>query len=135
MKIDGLLKELRALKIPRDEMAITSSGPIGIRGLREIGDLDIIVTSKIWDKLSRKYKITKEDNFESIFIGNIQVLGNGSWFTDIQYGSVEDDIKNADIIDNNRYVKLEKILMIKKMKDRQKDIDDVKLIEKHLNKS
>ncbi|OGD84058.1 hypothetical protein A2572_04025 [Candidatus Collierbacteria bacterium RIFOXYD1_FULL_40_9] len=134
MKISQLLEELSALKIPKDQVAITSSGPIGIRDLRDIGDLDIIVTPKIWHKLSKKYKTTKEDNFESIFIGNIQVLGSGSWFTDPKYGTIEDDIKYADIIDGNRYVKLEKILMIKKMKDRQKDIDDVKLIENYLDK-
>lgn len=134
MEISKLLEELEKLKIPKDKMAITSSGPLGIRSLREIEDLDIIVCPEVWNKLIQEYPITKEDNFESIYIGNIQVLGRGSWFTDPNYGSVKDDINNADIINENRYVKLDKILTIKRLKKRDKDIKDVKLIEEYLEK-
>ncbi len=134
MEINMLLEELEKLNIPKDKMAITSSGPIGIRNLREIGDLDIIVYPEIWNLLAKKYRITKEDNFESIYIGNIQVLGEGSWFTDPQFGSIKNDIDNADVIGGNRYVKLDKILKIKRQKNREKDIKDVKLIEDYVQK-
>lgn len=135
MKISKLLEELEKLKIPKEKMAITSSRPLGIRNLREIGDLDIIVYPEIWNDLIQKYPVVKEDNFESLYIGNIQVLGEGSWFTDPNYGSIKDDIYNADIINGNRYVKLDKILTIKRLKNRDKDIKDVELIEKYLNSS
>lgn len=134
MEINNLLEELEKLEIPKDKMAITSSGPLGIRNLREIGDLDIIVYPEIWNYLIQKYPIVKEGNFESLHIGNIQVLGKGSWFTDPSYGSVKDEIDNADIIDGNRYIKLDKILTIKRLKNRDKDIKDVKLIKKYLEK-
>lgn len=135
MEITKLLEELAKLEIPKDKMAITSSGPLGIRNIREIGDLDIIVYPEIWNNLIQKYPVVKEDNFESLYIGNIQVLGEGSWFTDPNCGSVKDDIDNADLIDGNRYVKLDKILTIKRLKSRDKDIKDVKLIEKYLHSS
>lgn len=134
MEISNLLEELEKLNIPKDKMAITSSGPLGIRNLREINDLDIIVYPEIWKVLTQKYPVLKDDNFESLYIGNIQVLGDGSWFTNPKYGSVKDDIDNADIIDGNRYVKLEKILTIKLHNNRDKDIKDVKLIKEYLNR-
>ncbi|HEX6976863.1 MAG TPA: hypothetical protein VF185_00700 [Patescibacteria group bacterium] len=134
MKIKILLEELDKLGIPKDKMAITSSGPLGIRNLREINDLDIIVLPEVWSDLVKKYDVTKEDNFESIYIGNVQVLGEGSWFTDPKLGSVEEDIKNADVINGYRYVKLDKILKIKRLKDREKDIKDVKIIEEYMKK-
>jgi len=132
MKLKVLLAELDRLNIPKDKMAITSSGPMGIRNIREIGDLDIIVLPEVWGKLSKQYEVKNVGDFESIVIGNIQILGKGSWFTDPKYGDVESDIKNADIIDGYRWVKLEKILKIKKMKNRPKDKKDVELIENYL---
>lgn len=134
MKMKVLLEELERLDIPKNKIAITSSGPLGIRNLREIGDLDIIVYPEVWRDLIKKYPVINQDNFESIHVGNIQILGAGSWFTDPQFGSVEEDIDNADLIDGNRYVKLEKILEIKKHKNRKKDIDDVRIIESYLNR-
>ncbi len=133
MKLKELLSELDKLNIPKDKMAITSSGPLGVRNIREIGDLDIIVYPEIWRKLSQKYVVTKEEKMESMEIGNIQILGGGSWFTDPKYGDIETDIDNADVIDGNRYVTLEKILTIKRQKNRPKDIADVKLIENYLS--
>lgn len=134
MEIKDLLLELERLDIPKGKMAITSSGPLGIRNLRKIGDLDIIVYPEVWDTLAQKYPDTKTDNFESITIGNIQILGTGSWFTDPNYGSVKEDIDKADIFEGFRFVKLDKILTIKRLKNRDKDIGDVALIEEYLIK-
>lgn len=107
---------------------------MGVRGIREIGDLDIIVYPEVWDELAEKHSVTTSGDVESIHIGNIQVLGKGSWFTNPKYGSVEEDIDNADVIDGIRYVSLEKILAVKKMKSRDKDKRDVVLIEDYLQK-
>lgn len=133
MEIKELLEELDRLNLPKDKVAITSSGPMGIRGIREIGDLDIIVYPEVWKDLTKRYAVDKEHGIESINIGNIQVLGKGSFFTDPEYGNLKRDIDDADIIDGYRYVKLEKILKIKKMKSRDKDKRDVGLIEDYLN--
>ncbi|MBU4381382.1 hypothetical protein L6255_02740 [Candidatus Parcubacteria bacterium] len=51
MKIDILLEELDKLNLPKDQYAITSSGSLAIRGIREANDLDIIVTPKVWKEL------------------------------------------------------------------------------------
>lgn len=135
MKINDLLKEVNKLDIPKNKFAITSSGPLGIRNIREINDLDIIVYPEIWQKLSNIYPVTKENNFESIYVGNIQILGEGSWFTDSQFGKTTNQINNADLINDYKFVKLETILKIKKQKTRPKDIEDVKLITKYLSKN
>lgn len=135
MKIEELLRELDRLKLPKNKFAITSSGPLGIRNIREINDLDLIVYPELWQELSVKYPPTKEDNFESIYIGNIQILGNGSWFTNPQFGTLINQIDDADLFNSYRFVKLETILKIKKQKTRPKDIEDVRLIENYLSKN
>ncbi len=132
MKIAELLAELKTLKLPQDKFAITSSGPLGVRNLREINDLDIIVYPEVWRELIKNHPVTKENNFESIYIGNLQILGKGSWFTDNQFGSIESQIDDADEIDGFKYVQLSTILAIKQLKTREKDIQDVKLIKDYL---
>jgi len=132
MNINTLLSELEKLNLPKDKFAITSSGPMGIRNIREINDLDIIVYPNLWQDLSTKYKVIKENDLESIYIGNIQILGNGSLYTNPKFGDVISQINNADIIDQYRYIKLNTILEVKKLMSRPKDINDVKLIEEYL---
>lgn len=132
MKIQDLLIELEKLNLPKDKFAITSSGPMGIRNIREINDLDIIVYPDLWQDLSTKYKVVKENDLESIYIGNIQILGNGSLYTNPKFGDVISQINNADIIDKYRYVKLNTVLEVKRLMSRPKDINDVKLIEEYL---
>jgi len=38
---------VRKLNLPLDKYAITSSGPIGVRNLRKINDVDIICTDEL----------------------------------------------------------------------------------------
>lgn len=133
MKIRELLRELNKLKLPTNKFAITSSGPLGIRNIREINDLDLIVYPELWQELSAKYPLTNEGDFESICIGNIQISGKGSWFTDPQFGDLINQIDDADLFNSYRFVKLETILKIKKNKTRPKDIEDVRLIENYLS--
>lgn len=135
MNFDTLIQELKALNLPANEFAITSSGPLGVRNLREINDLDIIVYPQLWQKLSQTYPVVLDGDFESIYLGNIQILGPGSWFTDPAFGSVEHQIDTADNIDGLRYVQLPIILEIKKLKTRTKDKKDVILIQDYLARS
>ena len=135
MKITKLLKELDKLDIPRDKMAISSSGPLGIRNLREIGDLDIIVYPEVWRGLSTKYTVTKkEGSFESINVGNIQILGPGSWFTGPDLNGVKKYIDDAEVINGYRYDRLERVLTIKRKKKKIKDEKDVTIIEDYLRR-
>jgi len=139
----SLLKELRKLNLPEGEFAVFGSGPVAIRGIRPAGDLDLIVTPAVWDfLLKRGYKIEETDwdftdadgkkfNYhrEFIPIGSIEVWRKWSFLSD----EAKELIKNADILNGIRFVKLEKVLEWKKAFNRPKDQEDIKLIEKFLN--
>ena len=49
---DAKFAEVRALKLPLDQYAITSSGPLGIRGVRQIGDIDLVLSDGLWSELA-----------------------------------------------------------------------------------
>ena len=109
MPFQTLLRELDSLGLPAGEYAITSSGPLAVRGIRPAGDIDLIVTDRLWAKLSAKYGVTMQGNNGSIRIGNIEVLGD---FQGERLYPSEEQIAKADIIDGHRYVNLEMICSI-----------------------
>ena len=74
---------LKELNLPIDQYVVTASGPLGIRNLREIGDIDIIVTPKLWDTLAAKYGVTNTGSVKKIVIldGLIEAFQEGSFYT------------------------------------------------------
>lgn len=121
-----LLRELKELNLPRDKFAVYGSGPLGVRRLRKIKDLDLIVTEDLWKKLSRKYQTKDAGEKLRIDLGDIEILPRP-----IVY-SAEQLIKEADIIDSIRYVRLETLMELKKKMGREKDFKDIELIKDYL---
>jgi len=137
-----LLKELKKLNLPEGQFAVFGSGPMAIRGIREAGDLDLIVTQAVWDSLLKQgYKVEEDDwmvkdadgkvfsfHRELIPVGNIEIWRKWSFIPD----SAEELIENADIFDGVRFVKLDKVIQWKRAFNRPKDKEDVKLIKEYL---
>ena len=92
--------------------------------------MDIIVSPQLWEELSKKYPVKKE-GFESIEIGNIQILWKGSFFTDSKVATVEEQIRTADVIKGYRFVNLDLIKKFKKIGGREKDKRDLELIRNY----
>lgn len=126
--MDQLLSELKKLNLPQKEYAIFGSGPLAIRKIREINDLDIIVKPELWKKLAAQYPA--EDD-QVIHLMLIEIFKDWRpWFKD-----VHQLIDSAEIIHHFPFVKLEYILKWKKMMNRKKDQKDILLIEKFLKKN
>ncbi len=130
MSIQALIQELKILDLPIGQFAIHGSGPIGIRGGREIGDLDLVVTDGLWEKLKEKYSYKSGSD-------NILVLSeNVEAFNEVQVGpNAQSIIDDADIIDGIRFAKLEHIRLWKEGMRRPKDIHDIEIIDGLLKQS
>lgn len=125
---------LRGLQLPIDQYAITGSGPLGIRNLKAIGDIDIIVTPKLWTTLAERYGITDEHGVRKIILleGIVEAFGDGSFYhasIDPQAPTVASRIKNAEIIDGLPFDSIENVLYYKRKDAREKDLKDILLIE------
>ncbi|OHA57473.1 MAG: hypothetical protein A2114_01590 [Candidatus Vogelbacteria bacterium GWA1_51_14] len=131
MELEGLLNQLDELGLPKDQYAITSSGPLAVRGIRPAKDLDLVVSDNLWQELIGRYPVKDLGLCQSIQIGEIEILGN---FKDGQLISSEQQITEADIINSHRYVNLDTIIKFKKLLSRDKDLADIKLIEEYLAK-
>ena len=116
---------------------VIGSGILSALNLRASNDIDIVVPDTEYSRLADKKQFTKRQNHgreildDGLFeIGTSWgVLGKDQTFDDLQKQSV--------VIDGVRYVTIEFLLAVKKswLQDddvRQKDVDDIELIEKYL---
>ena len=129
MEFKKLLEELRKLNLPVDSYVIFGSGSMSVRGIRESSDLDIIVSDKVWQDFIKKYS-TKNNNKSIIQIGNIEICKDLLPWLD----NSEELIKRSEIIDGFSFLTLEDTLKLKEKFGREKDREDIKLIQEYLNK-
>jgi len=124
-------EELRRLHLPPGQFAVFGSGPMGIRGLRHIQDVDIIVRPELWQKLAAQYPVQDhEHGLKRIQIGNIEIL-NG-WYPDV--GPIEELVDESEIIADIPFVRLHSVLQWKRLRGQPKDINDIELIEEYFKR-
>ncbi|HEX6605695.1 MAG TPA: hypothetical protein VF276_02160, partial [Chloroflexia bacterium] len=128
MDIWAALATLDALGLPRDSYAVFGSGPLGARGLRESGDLDIIVAPALWAELAQRYPIRHKAEGAAVVIGDIEVWDR--WHP--AAGPLADLIAGAEEIRGYRFVRLDKVLQWKAAGNRPKDRADAELIRRYL---
>ena len=128
---------MKNLELPEGQYAIFGSAPMGIRGLRECRDLDVIVTEEIFEDYKGKFgwelkKFERDGrHVEMVEKNNIEFYkdwGPGDW-------NVKELIKDAEVINDLPFVKLEQVIKWKKISAREKDLADVQLIQNFLEKN
>lgn len=131
MEFQLLLKELNTHNLPRKEFAISSSGVLAMRGIREANDIDLVVSNKLWKLLSKKLDITENPNRPLIQLSeNISALGN-AWEKGFDLYTNEELVRMAEDIDGILYVPLDIVIRMKKRNSREKDLRDLELIEQY----
>lgn len=125
-----LFQRVKKLKLPVGKYALFGSAPLGIRGLKDCHDIDIIVTKDLWDEYKAKgweIKIMSHDS-QYLWSDKIELWkdwGPGIW-------DINKLIQEAEIIDGLPFVKLERVMEWKKLNAREKDLKDIEIIEKFL---
>lgn len=128
-----IFEQVKKLNLPKGKYVIFGSAPMGIRGIRDCHDLDIVVLEEVLEEIKKKpdWKVKNFENGRQIFVfGDIELWKDwwpGQWDT-------EDLIKRADIIDDLPFATLEDVLRWKKIFGRKKDWQDIQLIKKYLKK-
>ena len=127
----NLFQKAKDLNLPIGKYALFGSTPMGIRGLKECEDIDIIVSEDLWSlyKSNPDWKFGKTEN-GSEFLANGDVEFWHTWTP--WYPNVDGLIAEAEIIDGLPFVRLEEVLSWKKAYAREKDFKDVEIIEKYL---
>ncbi|MFH1129170.1 MAG: hypothetical protein V1686_00320 [Patescibacteria group bacterium] len=124
-----LLEKLKKLNLPKGKFAIFGSGPMIVRGLKESGNIDLVVTRDVFEEFRDKEGWSaKLETCDGLQNGDIEMYyewGPGEW-------DVEKLINEAEIIDGLSFARMEEVLRWKKVYNREKDQKDIELIEKYL---
>lgn len=119
--------ELRSLALPIGQYVVTASGPLGIRGLRDIDDIDLMVDDDLWEELAERCGV-KEGGRRIEIAEGIEAFREGSFDPDPALPSVQEQIAEADLIDGLPFVSLDHVVRLKRAKGREKDHRDIELI-------
>ena len=120
MKKEDLLELIKSLKISRDEFTVVSSGSLVLRGIyKDAGDLDIAVTKKGLEELSKNYNLTKKEN--------------GWYIVNDKVECVPDDMQNRREKVGDYFVQeINDYLKYLKSSNREKDKKRIPLVEEYI---
>lgn len=125
------LKELRALNLPRDDFAVFGSGPLIVRGvIPATNDIDVICRGVAWERVAAigektylpKYRI------EIVSMDQGRLTFGTSWA--IGDFDVDELIDTAEVIDGLPFVRLEHVVAYKRIANREKDREHLKLLSR-----
>lgn len=129
-----IIREVTGLGWPRGCYVVFGSGPLAVHGIRETSDIDIFVTTYLYEQLKQQpdWEVQYwDDGGEYVVKDGIFEVDN-AW----NYGEYNPDpetvIAQADIYAGVPFAPLPEVLRWKQAYGRDKDLRDAKLINAHL---
>ncbi len=128
---------LNELGLNSENSVVIGSGILSALGIRKSNDIDVVVGQKTYARLKQDSRFTIGQNHgREILADELFEIGT-SWGVLEKDWSIDDLMKNSIVINGVRYITLEFLFAVKQswLKDdnaRQKDINDVELIQEYL---
>lgn len=130
-----LFDELKRLSLPMGEYAIFGSGPLWVRGIRDSSDIDIITRGETWGWAKANGQVVSKETSglecAQFADGAIEIYRD--WYPGIW--NIDTLIETAEIIEGIPFVRLESVMEWKKKMGREKDIEDLALINEYLSRN
>ena len=131
----NIFEKVKSLNLPIGEYVVFGSGPLGAHGIRESRDIDLLITTKLYEDLKKQGWEEKEWSDGGYYLFKNDVEADDSW----RYGSYspkpETIIAQARIIEGVPFAPLTEVLKWKKAYGRSKDLADIELIQNYLSAS
>jgi hypothetical protein len=129
-----LLDELRAYELPTEHYVIAASGPLGVRGIREISDIDIAVDDWLWARLAATHGV---DPAAASFhlSANVEAYRADKFPAHDGLPTIAEQIATAEMIDGLPFLHLSHLLKLKRARAWEKDLRDVELIREWLDEA
>ena len=131
-------KKIQKLGLNPDNSIVIGSGILEALRLRKSKDIDIVATQEIYGSLKKSGKFTVLENHGREILADDKFEIGTSWTVLGKSYRFQDFIDKSIIVDGVRYITLNflykaKKSWIRRKNARQKDIEDVKLIEAHMS--
>lgn len=124
MNKEDILNMLKELNFPKNEFYIVGGSSLVMRGIREIaGDLDLCISTELFNNIKEKYNLTDEKRNECGFYkinDDLEVVVNEKYEFDMEEG----ELYNLENINT--------ILNFKLKRNASKDQKDIENIKKYI---
>jgi hypothetical protein len=126
---------VKALSLPFGQYVVFGSGPLAAHGIRPTSDVDLFVTTQLYEKL-------KADDWEEkdlhtpaggLYLSQGIYDANDTWNYGAYKPTPEMLIATADVIDGVPFAPLTDVFRWKEAFGRPKDLADLALIRQHLS--
>lgn len=132
MNKDDIVLKVKSLGLPDGSYVVFGSCPMAAVGIRDSGDVDMMVTKEILNELAYKgwKQVIKGPNDTPLQYGVFDVHDNWNFS---QYKPTLDELlADAMVIDGVPFASLEHVRKWKAASGRQKDLVDIKLIDDYI---
>ncbi|MDR0591388.1 MAG: class I tRNA ligase family protein [Candidatus Nomurabacteria bacterium] len=142
IKSDKIIKIVKSLGFSLDEVLVVTTGILDVLGLCESDDIDIVVSDNVIQQIkdSGEWKSEYKEfpgkiMYKKIIDGiEVETSEGYDWVVgydkEVGFGSL---IKRAENLDGVYFNNLKDLLTLKKLMNREKDQEHIKLLEKYTN--
>lgn len=130
-----IVEKVKKLNLPEGEYVVFGSGPLALAGIREGGDIDMLVSDKLLEQLKAAgwKQIMKGENDKPYTFEDFEV--HNSWKFSDYCPTLEHLLETATWADGVPFASLEEVKKWKLASGRPKDEKDLELIDAFLAKS
>ena len=129
-----LFDELKKLALPGGDYVVFGSGPLWVRGIRESHDIDILARGRAWEwaKQYGEAGVKESSGLEYVSFADDGIEIYDAWYPG--EWDVDRLIDTAETIDGVPFAQLDQVVAWKKVMGREKDGQDLALIDAYLAK-
>ena len=127
-----IFEEVKKLNLPIGKYVVVGSGVMAAKGIRDINDVDLLVTENVYEMIGKQDGWTLESKSDG------WTLKKGIYEVDKVFKYKEYNpgtdylINTAEIIEGIPFMQLLELVKFKETLGREKDVKDVELIKNYL---
>ena len=130
-----IIQEVKKLNLPLSELVVVSGGTLQVLGIRNTNDIDLAATENLYNHLLKDVNWIQDIRKDGIWLkkGVVEVLPKLEWKN---YPiTAQEAIDNAIVVEGVNFMNLNHLIKFKKALGRDKDFNDINLINEYLEKT
>lgn len=132
MQSNEIIAKVKSLGLPDNSYVLLGSCPLALAGIRETGDIDMLVSNDAFEILLGEGWQEAEGRRGDRILTHDVFDAHTTWEFDSFEQTLEQLLSTAAIIDGVPFASLEDTLLWKAAAGRPKDLADIKLINSYL---
>lgn len=131
---EEIIAKVKALNLPKDSYMVFGSCPLAIAGIREVNDIDFLVSEEVYAELKKAgwQEVKKAPNDTPLSYDVFEAHDN--WNFSSYSPTLAKLLATATVVEGIPFASLEEVRKWKIASGRPKDLTDIKLIDEYLRK-